>query len=84
MFLLFVDDITHVVQHCSIRLFADDTCLFIEIDNKIDSANKVNEDLSHINDWAKRWLVTISARKTKSLIISNEKINQKESMTKSF
>ena len=73
LFLLFIDDITHVVEHCNIRLFADDTCLFIEVDNRLDVTNKINSDLENINTWAKNWLVTFSARKTKSLIISNKK-----------
>ena len=32
LFLIFINDITHVIKHCKIRLFADDTCLFIEVD----------------------------------------------------
>ena len=28
LFLIFIDDIVHVVSHSRIRLFADDTCLF--------------------------------------------------------
>ena len=29
LFLLYINDIVHTVTHCKIRLFADDTCLFI-------------------------------------------------------
>ena len=48
-------------------------CLFIEVDDRIEAANKVNEDLAHIFKWSKQWIVQFSPSKTKSLIISNKK-----------
>ena len=50
----------------------DDTCLYIEGDNRDRAAAFFNEDLSVIDDWAKQWLVTFSPPKTKSLLISNK------------
>ena len=72
LFLIFIDDIIHSVDICSIRLFADDTCLFITVDNREDAANSINEDLVHISDWANTWLVNFSPTKTKEMIISNK------------
>ena len=72
LFLLFIDDIVNVVTQCQIRLFADDTCLFIEVDNRERTAELINADLVQIQNWANRWLVTFSPTKTKSLIISNK------------
>ena len=72
LFLLFINDITHIVNHCKIRLFADDTCLFIEVDNREQTAEHINSDLSQIQQWANNWLITFSPPKTKSLIISNK------------
>ena len=73
LFLLFINDITHVINHCNIRLFADDTCLFIEVDNCEQASEQINADLDAIHKWSKNWLVTFSPVKTKSLIISNKK-----------
>ena len=73
LFLVFINDITHVVNHCQLRLFADDTCLFIEVNNRVDTAHKVNADLVSIDNWAKQWLVDFSPTKTKSLTISTKK-----------
>ena len=73
LFLIFINDIVHVVSHCQIRLFADDTCLFIEVDNRVDAARKINDDLESIHKWLKQWLIEFSATKTKSLTISNKK-----------
>jgi len=73
LFLIYINDITHEVLNCKIRLFADDTCLFIEVDDRVDTCVKINDDLSRISRWANRWLVTFSPTKTKSLTISNKK-----------
>ena len=45
LFLVFINDIANVVTHCNLRLFADDACLFIEVDNREQAALKLNEDL---------------------------------------
>ncbi|MCP3901156.1 MAG: reverse transcriptase family protein, partial [Desulfobacteraceae bacterium] len=72
LFLVYINDIVHVVRHCKIRLFADDTCLFIEVDNRDETSRKINHDLNDIQSWADQWLITFSPVKTKSLIISNK------------
>jgi len=72
LFLIYINDIANVVQHCKIRLFADDTCLFIEVDNREETAIKINQDLQHLHNWSKEWLITFSEIKTKSLLISNK------------
>ena len=41
-----MNDITNVVHNCSLRLFADDTCLLIEVDNHEQAATMLNEDLA--------------------------------------
>ena len=63
---------THAVGYYNVRLFANDTCLFIEVNNRVESASLINRDLISISDWAKRWLITFSPSKTKSLTISNK------------
>jgi len=72
LFLVFINDIVYVVRHCKIRMFADDTCLFIEVDNRDEAAAHINEDLEGISHWADDWLITFSPPKTKSLTISNK------------
>ena len=73
LFLVYINDIIHVVTHCQIRLFADDTCLFIDIDNPDEAARLMNEDLEAINKWSSDWLVKFSAPKTKEMIISKKR-----------
>jgi len=73
LFLVFINDVTSVVENSKIRLFADDTCLFIEVDDRNEAALKISHDLSNIHDWSTKWLVDFSPSKTKSLIVSNKK-----------
>ena len=55
-----------------IRLFADDTCIFVTVNQRNQDSALVNEDLLTIQKWASDWLVTFSPPKTESLIISTK------------
>ena len=72
--LLIINDIVTDIGS-NIRLFADDTSLFIIVENPDMAAELLNMDLEKIIEWAKRWLVTFNPTKTESLLISR-KINQ--------
>jgi len=43
LFLIFLNDIPHVVKHCQIRMFADDTSLFIEVDERVSAAERLEK-----------------------------------------
>jgi hypothetical protein len=73
LFLIYINDVVQTVKFCNIRLFADDTCLFIEVDNRNIAAEHINSDLQSIINWSHRWLITFAPLKTSSLIISNKK-----------
>ena len=73
LFLIFINDLTEVLHFSHMRLFADDTCLYISIDNRERTKELINIDLKAIHDWSKRWLVDFSVPKTKTLIISNKR-----------
>ena len=70
----FINDIVNEIGAC-IRVFADDTSLFIIVDDPVASAEQLNADLIKILQWAETWLVTFNPYKTESLIISG-KINK--------
>jgi hypothetical protein len=76
LFLIFINDITYVIRHCKIRLFADDTCLYIEVDDPEEAAQALNADLSNIQTWADRWLITFSPPKTEDMLITNKRDRQ--------
>ena len=79
LFLIFINDLTSVIRHCKIRLFADDTCLFIEVENPDEARTQLQADLNNIQTWADNWLVTFSPAKSKDMILSlktNKPIHQ--------
>ena len=45
LFLIYINDIVEDI-HSSIRLFADDTCIYIIVDNPLLAANTLNADLT--------------------------------------
>ena len=63
LFIIFINDIVNDMNS-SIRLFADDTCIFEIVDDPDASAATLNDDLKKILDWAKTWLVLFNALKT--------------------
>ena len=69
LFLVYINDITDNIS-TNIRLFADDTALFIDVDDPAGSTNLLNNDLGTINAWADKWLVKFSVPKTKSMIMT--------------
>ena len=62
-----------MIDHTNMRLFAHDTCLFITVDNRITASNAINDDLRAIQNWSDEWLVTFSAPKTKSMVVSRKR-----------
>ena len=63
LFLVFINDIVDIV-HSEIKVFADDTSLYLTVDNPITAAASLNIDLSSIDDWFKQWLISFNALKT--------------------
>ena len=74
LFLVYLNDIVLDIDS-TIRLFADDTSLYMIVDNPLHTANTLNQDLVKISTWADKWLVTFNTQKTESLLISR-KINK--------
>ena len=56
----------------SIRLFADDTSLYIIVDSPDHAAQLLIADLEKITKWAETWLVKFNPGKTESLLISRK------------
>ena len=71
LFLLYINDIVNDIGS-SIRLFADDTSLFIIVDDPVTAAGCINADLGKISAWASTWLVTFNPSKTETLLVSRK------------
>ena len=55
----------------NISLFADDTSLFIIVDNCLTAAGQLNIDLEKISQWA-TWLVSFNPTKTEAMLFSRK------------
>ena len=76
LFIVYINDLADVVN-CNIKMFADDTCLYVKIDDKSQANEKtaeLNRNLSSLATWANQWLVTFNPTKTKCMTISNKKV----------
>ena len=71
LFLIYINDIIDNIN-CKIRLFADDTSLYIIVDSPVTAANTINNDLDTIYNWSKTWLVSFNPSKTESMLFSNK------------
>ena len=71
LFLLYINDIVEDIGS-SIRLFADDTSLYIIVDNPLQAAEQLNSDLQKIHRWATKWLVSFNPEKSESILFSRK------------
>jgi hypothetical protein len=75
LFLIFINDLfSHITNNLSV--FADDSTLWSTIpstNHRARVATSLNLDLTTIQAWAKRWLVTYNAGKTELLTVSHKK-----------
>ena len=72
--LLFLININDIVSNkgSNIRLFVDETSIFIIVENPISAAYLLNSDLKKIAKWALDWLVTFDPIKAEALLISRK------------
>ena len=72
LFLIFINDIVKDIG-CSIRLFADDTSLYIIADCPLQAGQLLSRDLNAISIWANSWLVTFNPNKNIVYVDFSEK-----------
>ena len=71
LFLLFINDIVTDIK-VSIKLFADDTSLYVRVDTPQNAADIINRDLENIHQWSVNWLVKFNPPKTETMVISRK------------
>lgn len=71
LFLIFINDIVNEI-FCNIKLFADDTSLYIVVEDEYASAELLNSDIEKIHQWSEQWLVNFNAQKTEAMTISKK------------
>ena len=63
-FLIYINDLTDNLNS-NVKLFADDTSLFSEICDPLETANVLNNDLRKIREWAEQWKMVFNPNPTK-------------------
>ena len=69
---MYINDIVEDIQS-TVRLFADDTNLYVIVDDPPTAAEQLNSDLAKINSWAKKWLVTFNPSKSESVVFNRKR-----------
>lgn len=63
-YLVYVNDVTNVVQHSSLYQYADDTCLIVADNNLSNAMKKLQEDFTAICKWSHDAGLVLNAQKT--------------------
>ena len=72
LFIIYINGIVHDIQSF-IRLFADDTSLYIIADLPDSAAQILNNDLERISLWSDLWLVKFSPNKIETFLCSRKR-----------
>lgn len=72
LFLIYINDIVRTLN-CNVRLFADDTSLYVVVESPATAANILNDNLTNVHNWADQWLVSFNPSKTESMVISRKR-----------
>ena len=72
LFLVYIDDMPKYTQHSRIRLFADDTIVYLTVTN-MDDCQKLQDDLKRLEVWEKEWLMELHPAKCHVLRITRKK-----------
>ena len=62
MFLIYINDIQDSVQYSTTRLFADD-CLLYRVINNAQDSDKLQSDLTRLQEWSETWQMQFNPKK---------------------
>ena len=71
LFLIHINDLDSVIQHSSVKLFADDT-LFYAPANTSKDCSSLQDDLTAISSWAGHWQLKLNPSKCEASMITNK------------
>ena len=69
LFIVYINDIVENIGS-NIKLFADDTAIYIDVEKTEEGEIMLNRDLDTLDKWSKQWLVSFNIKKTKAMNIS--------------
>jgi hypothetical protein len=72
LFLIYINDLVDDLN-CNVRMYADDTTLYLDYVNPVTGAQQLEDDLRKIERWAETWLVQFNPTKSESLLFSRKR-----------
>ena len=72
LFLIYINDLPEYVSNSTVRLFADDTLLYLTIHNSLDCI-KLQEDLNSLERWESDWQMSFDPVKCEVIHITTKK-----------
>jgi len=69
LFLIYINDLPHVVK-CQVSLYADDTLLYAEVQNKADEQS-FQTDIDAVYQWSLKWKMPFNLDKCEMMIFGN-------------
>ena len=72
LFFIYINDLPEYVSNTTVRLFADDTLLYLTIHNSSD-CDKLWEDLNYLESWKSDWQMSFHPEKCEVIHITTKK-----------
>ena len=77
LFLIFINDIGRDCQYSLIRLFADDTAIYLSVPDPKVASRKLQKDVDRLTNWCQTNQLTINISKTKCMLFRSRKYLKK-------
>lgn len=82
LFILYINNIKSVLKYCSVKLFADDTLLYISGKDLNDIVIKLNEDIGNMFKWLCVNKLKLNMDKTVFMCLTSKKVNKDDILIK--
>ena len=73
LFIIYLNDITKVVRHCTLSLYADDTCIYYACNDPDEMERKINEDLNNVANWLRCNELLLNNSKCEYMIVTSNR-----------
>ena len=82
LFILYINDLKQFIgQHCEIRMFVDDTMLYVTEKSMDRMEQKLNSVMSHLDNWMSNNNMFLNTKKTFYMILKNDQMQMDRDLT---